>query len=88
MDISFTPSFVRMLKSLPDALVEEALQKIEPFRDARNHRALKVRKLGGRLTGRFAFSVNYRTRVVFAYRRTNPKEALLLAVGDHDVYDR
>lgn len=88
MDVSYTPSFVRTLKSLPPELIEEALEKIELFRDPNNHDRLKVHKLGGRMKGRFSFSVNYKTRIVFAYLKTSPKEALLHTIGDHDVYDR
>ena len=88
MNLSYTPSFVRLLKSLPDALIEEALEKIEQFRDSKNHEQLKVHKLSGRLKERYAFSVNYKIRIVFSYLKTKPKEARLHAIGDHDVYDR
>ncbi len=88
MEISYTSAFVRMLKSLPDDLIEEALEKIEQFRDPANHDRLKVHKLGGRLKGRYGFSINYRIRVVFGYTESSPKEAVLHAIGDHDVYGR
>lgn len=87
MEISYTSAFVRMLKSMPSALIEEALEKIELFRDPANHDRLKVHKLGGRLSGRYGFSINYRIRVVFGYSDSTPKEAILHAIGDHDVYD-
>ncbi len=88
MEILYTPTFVRMFKTLPLALQEEIIEQIERFKDSGNHRALKVHKLSGRLAGRYSFSVNYKTRIVFTYRKTQPRSALLLAVGDHDVYDR
>lgn len=88
MEVSYTPSFVRMLKSLPAALQEEAIEKIERFRHPKNHEQLKVHKLSGRLQGRYSFSVNYKTRIVFSYLRGIPKEARLDAIGDHDLYDR
>ena len=88
MEVSYTPSFVRALNKLPPELQEEALEKIDLFRDQKNHKQLKVHKLSGRLKGRYSFSVNYKTRVVFNYLQTNPKEARLDAIGDHDVYDR
>ena len=86
MEVSFTPGFLRMLKVLPDALREEAIEQIESFKNPTNHERLKVHKLTGRLKGRYGFSVNYNTRIVFCYLTTKPKEALLLAIGDHDVY--
>jgi len=86
MIVSFTPSFLRMLKHLPKELQVEALEKIESFKDEKKHKSLKVHKLSGLLKGRYSFSVNYKTRIVFTFITKNPKEALLLAVGEHDVY--
>lgn len=75
-----------MLRGLPNALQCEAKEKILLFRDPANHLQLKVHKLKGRLKTRYSFSVNYDTRIVFRYLDTKPREALLLAVGDHDIY--
>ena len=68
-------------------LIEEALEKIELFRDSKNHENLKVHKLRGRLKEGYSFSVNYKIRIVFTYIDSKPKEAQLHAIGDHDVYD-
>lgn len=76
--------FVRQFKVLEGSLQEEILEKIELFRDRKNHRFLKVHKLKGPLAGRFSFSVNYKFRIVFSY--LSSCEAVLLAVGNHDVY--
>ena len=86
MEVSYTPAFVRMLVKLPKELQEEALEKIELFRDEKNHDLLRVHKLSGGLKGRYSFSVNYKTRIVFNITKTLPKEARLDAIGDHDVY--
>ncbi len=85
MDILYTPSFMRQLESLPFELQEEALDAIDDVRTATNHRRLKVHKLKGKLSGRYAFSVNYKIRIVFSY--TKEKHILLLAIGDHDIYN-
>lgn len=69
-------------------LIEEALEKIELFRDPKNHVNLKVHKLKGRLNEGYSFSVNYKTRIVFTYTNKKPKGVELHAIGDHDVYDR
>ena len=87
MEVSFSPTFVRMYKTLSKNLQEEVESKIELFKNLRNHKILKVHKLSGRLKGRQSFSVNYKTRVVFMYLPTKSREACLLAVGDHDIYD-
>ncbi|MFC1787931.1 hypothetical protein ACFLZY_01805 [Patescibacteria group bacterium] len=77
-----------MFKSLPDALQDEVIEKIELFKNPKNHQMIKVHKLTGRLKGRYSFSVNYKTRIVFIYLPTKPRQAFLLAVGDHDEYKK
>ena len=84
MKLVFLPAFLRQFKKLNPAIQEEAIEKIEAFRQERNHAHLKVHKLKGRLAGRYGFSVNFKYHVVFRY--TSKDEAALLAIGDHDIY--
>ena len=86
ISVFFKPSFVRQLSSLESGLQKEALEKIELFRNSKNHKLLKAHRLKGRLKGRHSFSVNYKTRIVFMYIAKSKKEAVLLAIGDHDIY--
>ena len=88
MQVSFTPAFVRQLKSLPKKLQDEVFEKTELLGNPENHEKLKVHKLKGKLSGRCSFSVDYATRIVFCYLKTKPKEACLLAIGDHEVYEK
>lgn len=84
MIIRYKPSFVREFKKLPIELQEEALERIDLFKDAENHKKLKVHKLKGRLAGVYSFSVTYSHRIVFSYES---KDAIVfLAVGIHDIY--
>lgn len=83
--IGYLPIFIRQIKKLEDSLVQEVIEKIELFKDPKNHNLLKVHKLHGPLKGRYSFYVNYKIRVVFDY--VSKKEAMLFAVGDHDVYN-
>jgi mRNA-degrading endonuclease YafQ of YafQ-DinJ toxin-antitoxin module len=84
MKVLYTPTFVRQLKQLPQALQEEVIEKVELFKKRNNYRQLKVHKLKGRLAGRYSFSVNYKIRIVFNYK--TKEVAALLAVGSHAVY--
>ncbi len=86
MKVYFKPTFVRKLNLLESALQDEVLEKIELFKSEKNRKQLKVHKLNGVLSGRYSFSVNYKTRIVFSYLSKN--EAVLLVVGDHDVYNK
>jgi plasmid maintenance system killer protein len=84
MEILYTAKFLRLLGDVEPALEQEIYEKIDLFKHAKNHRTLKVHKLKGKLSGRYAFSVNYRIRVVFSYSGKNT--AIFLALGDHDLY--
>ena len=83
MRVQFTPRFVRMVRALPEELQEEVYEKVDLFRDQKNHPALKVHKLKGALKGFASFYINYKTRVIF---ETTKEGVILHAVGDHDVY--
>lgn len=84
MEVFYTPVFTRQFNKLEEDLQDEAAIKIKTFKNSRNHQQLKVHKLKGILAGRYSFSVNYRYRIVFSYLSKN--KAVLLAIGDHDVY--
>ncbi len=84
--ISFTPSFLRQMKAVPREAFESIYECIELLKKPENHKKLKVHKLHGRLKGRFSFSVNYRTRIVFMFGASK-KEVVILAIGDHHVYE-
>lgn len=84
MLISYKPSFLREFKKLPTELQEEALEKIDLFRNVQNHKKLKVHKLKGRLKDFHSFSVTYSHRIVFSYE--SKQEVVFIAIGDHSVY--
>lgn len=86
MRVYFKPTFVRQFKNLEPELQQEVVEKIELFKQSKNHKQLKVHKLSGRLLDRLSFSVNYKTRIVFSFLSKN--KAVLLAVGGHDVYKK
>lgn len=82
--VSYKPSFIKKVRNLEKDLCKEVLDRIELFKDVRNHELLKVHKLHGEFKNCYSFSVDYRIRVVFQYESKN--EVVLLAVGDHEVY--
>lgn len=84
LEVSYTARFVRAYKKLTSPLQEEVKQAIADFQNSSTRERLRVHKLEGRLKGRYSFSVNYATRIVFTY--VNKNKAVLLTVGDHNVY--
>ena len=85
LKVFYTPSFIKQVSKLEADLYDEVLEKIELLKNPINHGRLKVHKLKGVLAGRFGFSVNYKIRIVLAYISKN--EAIILAIGDHSVYN-
>ena len=84
IEVNFTSSFVRDFDCLENDLADEVVEKIELFKNRKNHKLLKVHKLHGPLSGKWSFSVNYKARIVFEY--DSKDEVALLKIGDHDVY--
>jgi len=85
LKINFTSQFLRQLKKLNPGLQDEALEKIEDFKNIKNHEKLKVHKLQGVLSGSFSFSVNYSYRILFEYISKN--EVVLFKIGNHEIYN-
>jgi len=83
--INFKSTFIRQFKKLEEALSLEVREKLELFKDPKNHAMLKVHKLHGPLKGYHSFSVNYKTRIIFDYQ--SKTEVVFMTIGDHDVYD-
>jgi len=83
--VEYAPSFERMFKKLPKALKEEVADKIDLFVHPENHERLRVHKLHGELKTCYAFSVNYRVRIVFMW--VTKKHAAILSIGDHSIYE-
>lgn len=86
MNVAFAPQFRRQFRKLRGDLQEEAAEKIELFKDPKNHATLRVHRLQGKLKGRSSFSVNYRYRIIFMWEVPNTS-AILLAISDHALYD-
>ncbi|MBI2636460.1 type II toxin-antitoxin system RelE/ParE family toxin [Candidatus Peregrinibacteria bacterium] len=82
--VLYKPTFVRQYDQLPTELQEEVKECIALFQKNPRCQSLRMHKLRGALRGFLSFSVNYRYRIVFQWEGRST--AILLAVGDHDVY--
>jgi mRNA-degrading endonuclease RelE of RelBE toxin-antitoxin system len=86
LNIYFKPTFVKKFKKLDQSLQTEVLKKIELFKDRKNHKSLEVHKLKKELVGSFAFSINYKDRIIFDWLSSD--EVVLLSAGDHSIYKK
>lgn len=85
MHVTYLPKFIKKFNTLPQQLQDEVVEKIELFKDSKNHESLRVHKLHGRFKDCYSFSVNYKYRIIFTW--TSDTEASLLAIGDHSIYE-
>lgn len=86
MEVYYSSRFLRQLKKLHKPLQDEVLEKIELFKDLKNHKQLKVHSLSGKFETYNSFSINFAYRIIFDYISKN--EVILLKVGDHDIYNK
>lgn len=84
MNIDYSPEFVRRFKKLPRELKLKAIEKEKIFRKNHFDSRLKTHKLSGKLAGRLAFWVDFKTRIIFSF--VNPKLVRFLSIGSHDIY--
>lgn len=85
MEVSYTKAFFKRLNKHGEDFQHAVLEKIEEFKDPKNHEQLRVHKLHGKFSKFYSFSVNYKTRIVFEY--VSKTEVALLSIGDHDIYN-
>ena len=82
--IGYTSKFSKSLNSLPIAIQsavvkKDAIFRLDPF-DAR----LRTHQLKGKLEDYWAYSVNYRYRIIFKF--ISDLEVVYIDVGTHEVY--
>lgn len=84
MDIYYSPEFSRLFKKLPHELKIKTLEKEKIFRMNYRDPRLKTHKLSGNLTGRLAFWIDFKTRIVFSL--ASSKLVCFHSIGSHDIY--
>ncbi|KKW15899.1 MAG: Plasmid stabilization system [Parcubacteria group bacterium GW2011_GWA2_50_10b] len=85
--VIYTASFIRELKRIErknEELYEEILEKINLFKNRKNHSKLRAHKLHGSIAGFWSFSINYKYRIIF--EPLNKNAVFFHDIGDHDVY--
>ena len=83
-EILYTKTFLKRYKKLDSDFQEDIKDKIELFKDKKNHERLKVHKLKGKYKGFLSFSINRKDRILFQFIKGN--SAIFLDIDDHDIY--
>lgn len=86
MKVRYSPRFKKRFKKLPQSIRESAIDKIELFINEPFHSSLDTHKLIGELDGFWAFSINYRYRIIFEFM--NNGSVSFHTVGGHEIYKR
>ena len=86
MTIYYHPRFSRSFRRLDPKTKVQAEARIAIFRDNPFDSRLKTHHLHGKLKRQLSFSVNSRMRVLFEFFDDEYREAVLLDIGDHNIY--
>jgi len=73
-----------MLRYLPLNIQEKASQKVSIFKKYPFSKTLRTHKLSGKLSGHYAFSLDYNYRVIFKY--IDKSTVAFMHIGDHSIY--
>jgi len=84
MKIIYSPQFKREYRQLSSILKKKAEVRERIFRPNPFDRRLKTHKLGGKLADFWAFSIDYRYRIIFEFK--DEKTIIFHIVGDHSIY--
>lgn len=86
IEVKYTRRFIKSYSRLRSDIKSKVRKRVELFRERRNHSLLKVHKLHGVLEGAWSFTIDFSYRVIFEY--LNEKVAIMLEVGDHNIYGK
>lgn len=84
IQINYSKKFVRQYSKVERNLQLEIKDKIELFKNRKNHKNLNVHKLHGKWKNYWSFNINYKDRIMFKYIDDN--SVILMALGDHSIY--
>ena len=84
MKIIYSPRFRKEYHRLSYLLKEKAANREDIFRKNPFDSSLKTHKLSGRLSGLWAFSIDYNYRIIFEF---NDKSIVIFhSIGGHSIY--
>ncbi len=88
MNIFYTSRFMRAYKKLPTEIKTKLYESEVIFRKNPFDPRLKTHKLAAEFRGYLAFSVDYKTRVIFRFKQDDEQIVYFESIGDHGIYKR
>jgi mRNA-degrading endonuclease YafQ of YafQ-DinJ toxin-antitoxin module len=82
--IFYTSNFVKKWKKLTSAQKKKFKKRIKIFKNNPFDKRLKTHKLKGTLSDKWSFSLDYKHRVLFNFKKN--KRALFYDFGTHRIY--
>ena len=82
--IEYSTNFVKQFRKLNPQLQKQAIKAEKLFKKDPFSPKLKTHKLSGRLEGLWAFSINYKDRIIFEF--LGKGKVLFYKIGSHDIY--
>lgn len=84
-NIVYTARFLKSLKKLTPKIKDALRDREHIFRNDPFAPRLKTHKLHGRFGGYWAYSVDYKYRVIFVFGKD--QRVVCYDIGDHSLYD-
>ena len=82
--IEYSTNFVKQFRKLNPQLQKQAIKAEKLFKKDPFAPKLKTHKLTGKLKSLWAFSINYKDRVIFEFMGKG--KVLFYKIGSHDIY--
>ncbi|OHB19685.1 MAG: hypothetical protein A2666_04070 [Parcubacteria group bacterium RIFCSPHIGHO2_01_FULL_47_10b] len=88
MRIKYARKFEKQLQKLPNRIQQKCFARIRIFEDNPYDSRLRTHHLSGTLSGRQAFWIDFRYRVIFIIADEKGQHvAYFSAIGTHAIYD-
>lgn len=82
--IEYSSNFVRQFRKLTPQVQKQTIKAEKLFKKDSFSPKLKTHKLSGRLGGLWAFSINYKDRIIFEF--LGKGKVIFYKIGSHDIY--
>lgn len=84
IQIEYSTNFVKQFKKLTPQAQKEAIKAELLFKKDPFSQKIKTHRLSGKLSGLWAFSIDYRNRIIFEF--VDKGKVVFYKIGTHEIY--